>query len=227
MFFVMLMGVCCGTFSLAQDDPDALNEMIEVEDEPLSPVGQKSDPQTDEGDLFESSWSSGPPDCLKDEPSVRVLVRTAWSQAGLSSFDDRSRLRRLKLAGWLPKVNGGLSFDAGDKWDYRYEPGSPRIDQLHVDDGLRWDLGLSLDLAGTAYQNEELGLARDAVKRASERRDLAMEVIRLAFDRKRLLLKGVPEKGSQERVQLKETTAVLDAWTGGRFAGRWCLRSSP
>ena len=162
------------------------------------------------------------PACLRHEPKVREVVKAAWREAGLLPEDDRSRKSRVRASGWLPKVSGGVSKDMGDRWDYRYEPGTPRVDQLHQDDGLRWDVGLTWDLSKTVYQGDELQVAREASRRARERMDLAAEVIRLYFSRRRLMQNGLPAKGSTSALVLQETTATLDAFTAGSFRGRWC-----
>lgn len=163
--------------------------------------------------------------CLKGEPDVDALVRAAWASAGLGAEDDRDRRSRLRIAGWLPKLDAGVRYDWGDRWDYRYEPGEPRVDQLHRDDGYSWDVGLSLDLAQAAYPDAELAAAREAVRRAAERRELAVEIIRLDFERRSLLVHGLPAARSPDRLRLDELTAVLDAWTGGAFARRFCGRT--
>jgi len=162
------------------------------------------------------------PACLRKEPGVREVVKAAWEEAGLLPEDDRSRKSRVRASGWLPRLSGGVSKDMGDRWDYRYEPGTPRVDQLHQDDGLRWDVGLTWDLAGTVFLSEELQVAREASRRARERMDLAAEVIRLYFSRRRLMQNGLPENGSAPALMLLENTATLDAFTGERFCSRWC-----
>jgi hypothetical protein len=162
------------------------------------------------------------PPCQRFEPDVRMVVRAAWEEAGLLPGEDLSRKSRLRASGWLPKLSGGVSKDMGDRWDYRYEPGTPRVDQLHQDDGLRWDVGLSWDVSRTVFSSEELQVAREASKRARERMDLAAEVIRLYFSRRRLMQKGLPSPGSSSALQLSEITATLDASTGERFRKRWC-----
>jgi hypothetical protein len=162
------------------------------------------------------------PACLRHEPRVREVVKAAWEEAGLLPEDDRSRKSRVRAAGWLPKVSGGVSKDMGDRWDYRYEPGTPRVDQLHQDDGLRWDVGLTWDLSKTVYQSDELQVAREASRRARERMDLAAEVIRLYFSRRRMMQNKIPAPGSAPAIMLLEITATLDAFTAGRFRGRWC-----
>lgn len=162
------------------------------------------------------------PVCLRGEPDVREVVQAAWEEAGLLPGEDLSRKSRVRAAGWLPKLSGGVSKDMGDRWDYRYEPGTPRVDQLHQDDGLRWDVGLSWDVSKAVFSSEELQVTREAAKRARERMDLAAEVIRLYFARRRLMQKGVPLPESPAATQLFETTAMLNAYTGGRFSNRWC-----
>jgi hypothetical protein len=179
------------------------------------------DPRSGSGETQKKSKKFSPA-CLRGEPEVREVVQAAWEEAGLQPGDDLSRRRRVRAAGWLPKLSGGVSKDMGDRWDYRYEPGTPRVDQLHQDDGLRWDVGLSWDVSKTVFSTEELQVVREAAKRARERMDLAAEVIRLYFARRRLMPKGVPPPGSRQALELLETTATLDAYTGGRLRGRWC-----
>ncbi|MBN2496774.1 MAG: hypothetical protein JXR96_19445 [Deltaproteobacteria bacterium] len=171
--------------------------------------------------------NGAPPACLKREPEVRILVAAAWRCAGLLAEEDRSRTERVRTAGWLPKISGGVSMDLGDRWEYRYEPGEPRIDELKQDDGWSWEVDLQLDLGRAAYGDDELKVAREAVRRARERRDLAAEVVRLFFARRRLLLHGLPRAGSAGYLQLAEVTAMLDAWTCNRFAHEWCGREKP
>jgi len=162
------------------------------------------------------------PACLDSEPTAGEVVKAAWEEAGLSPEEDRSRKVRVRVSGWLPKLTGGVTKDSGDKRDYRYEPGTPRVDQFHLDDGLGWDAGLSWDLSRMAFQSEELQVAREASRRARERLDLAAEVIRLYFSRRRLTMQGLPPPDTPEAVQLQEATALLDAWTGARLSKRWC-----
>jgi hypothetical protein len=160
--------------------------------------------------------------CLNTEPTANEVVKAAWKEAGLLPEEDRSRKWRVRLSGWLPRLTGGVSKDTGDKRDYRYEPGSPRVDQFHLDDGLGWDAGLTWDLSRMAFQSEELQVAREASRRVRERLDLAAEVIRLYFSRRRLTLQGLPLPNTPEAVQLLEATALLNAWTGSRLSERWC-----
>jgi hypothetical protein len=162
------------------------------------------------------------PACRLNEPDVREVVRAAWEQAGLQLDEDRSRKSRVRAAGWFPKLSGGVSKDMGDRWDYRYEPGTPRVDQLHQDDGLRWDVDASWNISKIVFSGEELQVAREASRRARERMNLAAEVIRLYFARRRLMQNGLPLPDSLSAVDLSETTAMLNAYTGGRFRDRWC-----
>jgi hypothetical protein len=168
-----------------------------------------------------------PPACQANEPPVNEVVRAAWEEAGLLPDEDRSRKLRVRISGWMPKLSAGVSKDVGDKRDYRYEPGNPRIDQFHLDDGLGWDAGISWDVAEAVFRSEELQVARETSRRARERMDLAAEVIRLYFSRRRLTLQGLPPPGSPKAIQLAEATAMLDAWTGSRLKDRWCRQEVP
>jgi hypothetical protein len=162
------------------------------------------------------------PSCLEREPPALEVVRAAWNEAGLLQEWDRSRQSRIRWNAWLPKISGGLSKNIGDQSDYRYEPGSPRVDQLHQENGWRWDVGLTLDLPRVVYDPEELQISRESSKRARERMDMATEVLRLYFTRKRLISHGLPAAGSKAALNLSETTAIINSWTGGSFAQSWC-----
>lgn len=160
--------------------------------------------------------------CAEREPTPQEVVRAAWQEAGLLSERDQSRQRRVRLSGWLPKLSGGLSKNIGDRWDFRYEPGTPRVDQLQQDDGLRWEFAATVDLSRAAYDPDEIQVTREASRRTRERMDLAAEILRLYYARRRLVLPGLPPPGSEAAVQLEEATALLDLWTGSSFSGRWC-----
>lgn len=179
------------------------------------------------GGSVKTSRKSIGDDCLSLEPKALELVKEAWAKSGLKKERELSLENRLRISGWFPKLSGGLSYNLGDKWDYKYEPGEPRVDQLHQNNGLSWDVGMTIDLARAVYQVEQLAVLRESSRRAGERRDLALEVIRLVFARRQLMLHGIPEPGSSERSQLEEFTAVLDAWTGGVFQDRWCTKGVP
>jgi hypothetical protein len=163
-----------------------------------------------------------PPPCLRAEPTVRQVVQATWEQASLLPEEDSSRRTRARVSGYLPKLSGGLSKDQGNTWNYRYEPGTARVDQLRQTSGLRWDASIGWDLALFAYNPDELQISRETTSRARERRNLATEVIRIFFARQKTLRRGLPKPGSHFAQLVAEETAALDAWTGGRFQKQWC-----
>jgi hypothetical protein len=160
--------------------------------------------------------------CRQNEPTVEEVVKAVWLEVGLRPEQDLEILSRVKLSGWFPKVSAGVSNDIGDRWDYRYEPGTPRVDQMHEDVGFRWDASLSWDLSKIAFQSAEVQVLKENARRSRERMDLAAEVIRIYFLRKGLMTEGMPQPRSKEAYQLQQATATLDAWTNGRFHRRWC-----
>jgi hypothetical protein len=163
-----------------------------------------------------------PPPCLLNEPRVREVVQATWEQASLLPEEDLSRRTRARISGYLPKISGGFSKDLGNSWNYRYEPGTARVDQLKNTTGLRWDASIGWDLALFAYNPDELQISRETTTRARERRNLATEVIRIFFARQKIMRRGMPKPGSRFAQLAAEETAALDAWTGGRFQKRWC-----
>jgi hypothetical protein len=162
------------------------------------------------------------PRCLKNEPSVTLVVRAAWEEAGLQAARDRSREGRAKAAAWLPRISGGVSKNIGGRWDYRYEAGTSPVDQMQQSDGWRWDASLSWDLPKLIYNPDEINVAREAARRAMDRMEIANMVVRLYFTRLRLLVHGLPRPGTPEVLKLLEATASLNAWTAGRFIKNWC-----
>jgi hypothetical protein len=163
-----------------------------------------------------------PPACLRKEPPIEELIQAAVEAAGLEAGEDESRGRRVRVAGWLPRLTAGVNMDLGDRQSFRYEPGSPRVDQLQLDDGWSWKVGLTWDPGDGAFHRDELQVAREAVRRARERRELALEIVRLQLARRRLMLAGLPAPDSAEALDLLELTDLLNAWSGRRFAGRLC-----
>ena len=164
--------------------------------------------------------------CARKEPKVIEVVERAWEEAGLNIDWDKSVKTRVRVSGWLPKISAGVSKDMGDRWDYRYEPGTPRVDQLHQDDGLRWDAGLSWDLSRTVYNPAELQVAKESSNRARERQYLSSEIVRLFYLRRKLMITGLPKPGTKAALDFEQATATLNAWTNRRFENRWCrLRS--
>ncbi len=208
----LAIGICLLLVSAgrAQDKTGSSYQLPDIQPQAIPP---KSKPD---------SMQKSKPACLAAEPDINQIVEQTWAQAGLSKVQDESRKTRVRFSGWLPKISGGLSQDIGGRWDYKYEAGSTPVDQFHYNDGLRWDVGLSWDLSKIAFRSEELQVARETSKRALERMEIATMVIGLYFTRFRLTLQGLPEPGSDRAIKFLEATAILDAWTGGKFKKSWC-----
>ncbi len=200
----------------AQDDSQSDFSHVEVR---IEPEEKKSNPMSLSQKRGKERRKAV---CLDREPDVRDVVRATWQEAGLQRSDDLSRAGRVRISGWFPKIAGGVSRDLDNGRDYRYEPGSPRVDQLHLDKGFDWDVGLAWDTADIVYRSEELQVARETARRSRERLDMAHEVIRLYFARKKLIQTD-PDFGEGDFfIRLEEITATLDTWTGGRYRRHWC-----
>jgi len=163
-----------------------------------------------------------PPDCLKREPTAQQTVKAAWKSANLEPEKDASMRHRARVANWLPKLKGGVSKDIGGRWDFRYEPGEPRIDQLHRTDGWGFDIGVSWDFSDLVFDSEEIRVLQQSSHRVLERMEVASAVLDLYFTRLELLKTGIPKPGSKAALSYLEATARLDIWTGGVFHKRWC-----
>ena len=162
------------------------------------------------------------PGCAAEEPGISAVLQAAWGELGLAPDQDRDRFRRIRLGGFLPSLTAGLSKELGDRSDYRYEPGSPRVDTVRRNDGWEWRVELRWDLSAMALRSEELRLARESALRSRDRLEFSRTLVRVYFARRRLLSSGLPELQSLATLKLQEANALLDAWTGGRFERRWC-----
>ncbi|RLB57364.1 MAG: hypothetical protein DRJ42_00705 [Deltaproteobacteria bacterium] len=151
------------------------------------------------------------------EPSVDRVVQAALRAGAPSLADLDSLTTRARLSGLLPSLRVGARRGTG--WDL-----SERLDdngrvQLGTDDQLSIRAEAVFSLDRLLFAREEVPLSRELRAVQLVRRDLVQSVVRLYFERRRLMLErdllGVD--GVVITVRIQEATALLDAFTGGRF----------
>ncbi len=153
----------------------------------------------------------------RDEPPIDLVVAAALRQSAPDLEGLESIATRARLSGLLPTVRVGLRRGTG--WDL-----SQRLDdsgrvQLGTDDSmlLRGEAAFALDRL--IFAPQEVPLAREQRATRLVRLDLVRSVVRLYYERRRLLLeRDLLGAGSIEHAtRIIEATALLDAFTGGAF----------
>lgn len=153
------------------------------------------------------------------EPSAREVVAMALRAArGIGTERVRELTRRARLAGLAPQLR--LSAERGVQQD-RSASSSAASDRTQAASGA--DLSLSATLT---FELDRLVFAAEEVRLLSidrwleaDRRRLMSEVVRLYFQRRRLLREqaSAPVEDPELGDAVRETEALLDALTDGAF----------
>ncbi|HEY8925775.1 MAG TPA: hypothetical protein VIU64_15415 [Polyangia bacterium] len=167
------------------------------------------------------------------DPSVDELCRAAVVQALAEPERARSFLLRARLAGWLPELRfrffrrfartEGLTLDD--------TVASTPLDVSAVDD-VRYEWRATWDLSRMVFNSDELHAHSEALRMADVRRDIQALVVRLYFERRRLLVGPPKNDGSVDaeehrRLRVAEVEAQLEALTGRElFPSAGALRSA-
>jgi hypothetical protein len=165
-----------------------------------------------------------------DDPPVDVLCKAAVALALAEPERARSFINRARLAGWLPEMHfrayrrfartEGLTF--ADIGTGTVAP----VDISTVDD-VRYEWRASWDLSRMVFNPDELQAHLEALRMSDIRRDIQSLVIKLYFERRRLLAEPVSTEsrgptdapGAEKRaLRVAEIEAQLDAMSGGAFS---------
>jgi hypothetical protein len=164
------------------------------------------------------------------DPPVDILCKAAVALALAEPDRARSFLNRARIAGWLPEMHlrayrrfartEGLTFaDTGTGT-------ATPVDISSVDD-VRYEWRASWDLSRMVFNPDELQAHLEALRMSDIRRDIQSLVIKLYFERRRLLVDSAPSgnggpsdpPGSEKRfLRIAEIEAQLDALSGGAFS---------
>jgi len=159
-----------------------------------------------------------------DEPTLQQAQRAAARQAAGDVSEDASRASRARGAHWAPVVRGQLGGTATDQT----RDGTMYQDPLHwtnLGTATTWGVTLTWDLPQAIYSRDESQLALATVHLARTRQAAAERAAELYAERLRRLASCRDENQPTPRARLDaalallETTAALDALTGGLFRG--------
>ncbi len=164
------------------------------------------------------------------DPPVDIVCKAAVALALAEPDRARGFLSRARMAGWLPEMHfrayrrfartEGLTFaDTGTGT-------TTPVDISSVDD-VRYEWRASWDLSRMVFNPDELQAHLEALRMSDIRRDIQSLVIKLYFERRRLLVDSAPSDhggpsdppGSEKRfLRIAEIEAQLDALSGGAFS---------
>jgi hypothetical protein len=152
------------------------------------------------------------------EPSVAQVLRAA-SRIAPHAEPAEALASRARLSGWVPSL--GLKARRGQAVDLASSGGDESL-RLSTDDDLTLEAGLTFELSRVVFAREEVAVRRQADVEQRERAAQRGAIIRLYFERKRLLVERelldakAPEAIARS-VRILEIEALLDTFTGGAF----------
>ncbi len=153
-------------------------------------------------------------------PSVKEVIAAALHVAGHTSAPGRAWRRRLAWSAVLPKLTAQVSQtrSEGELLDLRAD--TPSRLGLSGYLALRWEVRATWDLSRLLFDGRELRISSRASQLERERAALVERVVRLYFERVRLLLMAeapgtAGEAALERQIALQRVTALLDACTGG------------
>jgi len=157
----------------------------------------------------------GTADLLEGEPSIHVVQQLALRYNAVHPDKIEKWRRGLRYRALFPSINLGY-----DKTIYGTAGGASYEGKSFV--GPRdWNLSFSWDVANLIWNTYEDDVDTRARLNTQLRLDILDEVNRVYFERLRLKqeLKELPHpERLQKELRLRELTAILDSYTGGRFS---------
>jgi hypothetical protein len=153
------------------------------------------------------------------EPSVGEVVQYARRAARtLGPAHVRELARRARLRGLVPQLR--LGADRGLRQNLSSTTTVQTREIEAIGDDLSFSASLTFDLDRLVFAGEEVRLLSIARWLEADLRKLIAEVVRLYFQRRRLVREqasaAVPDPELADAI--RETTALLDAYTDGAFS---------
>src|SRR5262249_876749 len=126
-----------------------------------------------------------------------ALARSCVRRASAHPEIARTWLRRLHQSAWLPELRLGAERDMGTREVGEARDGAQygryALDQLRLEGQATWHLDRLL------FDPLELRVSRESVRLAELRQELALTVVRLYYERRRLQLEAHFDPGSSPR----------------------------
>jgi hypothetical protein len=246
MGWEMLVGSLKGAFGFSQNRWQSVYVGMEARKiyELISDGKDKVYAATDKGIFYLSVEKTLPSVVLKkdsqgslkikaqDGPTIQQVQKWAIDYAQVDPQKIIEWREQLKKRAWFPKFSVGMSQDknrtTSDNIWGSYTGGGQQFigtDDKTFYNNLGWDVSLSWDLGDVIWSSDETSIDSRAKLMVELRQDILDQVTRLYFERRRIeiLLQSSDETDPmiilEQQMRLEELTALIDAFTGGKFSG--------
>ncbi len=159
-------------------------------------------------------------------PTIGEVLEQATATAHLEPEAAQELATRARLSALLPTVRFRVRRGFGQDSSSVLTDDSGRRN-FSQDDDLSLEGVVTFDLGRLLFAREEVSLLREERTLELERRVLIREVVHVFFERERLWAEYERLGSPELRRHALEAEALLDAWTGGAFRGRWARPPRP
>lgn len=159
-----------------------------------------------------------------DEPTIRQVYRWAIDYAEVSPDKIRNWRALAGKRALLPNLSVGL--DRADGEIFHWDTGTNPDTLLKGRDLLSWDVSLSWDMGDLVWSTDQTTIDSRSKLMVELREDILDQVTRLYFERRRLQMELAatdalePPARFDKELRVEELTALLDAFTGGKFSSK-------
>lgn len=159
-----------------------------------------------------------------DEPTIQQIHQWAIDYAEVSPDKIRGWRALAGKRALLPDFSVGL--DRADGEFYHWDTGSNPDTLIKGKDLLNWDVSLSWDLGDLIWSTDQTTIDSRSKLMVELREDVLDQVTRLYFERRRLQGELTaadslePPVQFDKQLRVEELTALLDAFTGGKFSSK-------
>ncbi|MFH1846786.1 MAG: hypothetical protein ABH869_04440 [Candidatus Omnitrophota bacterium] len=161
---------------------------------------------------------------------IKELHEMAIEYAELAPEKIKNWRRRAEWKAIMPQVDLKFSESTDDNVEIYKSSTSTYVVTGPQEKGSDWSIDFSWDLSDLIWSGDDTSIDVRSRLMVQLRNDILEDVTRLYFERKRLLIEisemkrayeegtpGVAEKIIEKKFRVQETSAYLDALTGGRF----------
>ncbi|MBI5415328.1 MAG: four helix bundle protein [Candidatus Omnitrophica bacterium] len=171
-------------------------------------------------DLFPPSGNKSGGDT---DPTIQQVHRWAIAYAEVDPQKIKSWRSLARSRAFLPQLSVGL--DRGDGEVFHWDTGTNPDTLLKGRDLLSWDVSLSWNLGDVVWSTDQTTIDSRSKLMVELREDVLDQVTRLYFERRRLQVELAadalePPAQFDKELRVEELTALLDAFTGGKFSRR-------
>jgi hypothetical protein len=158
-----------------------------------------------------------PPAAPRDRENAVELARVCVRRAGAEPERAQKWLRRLRGAAWLPELQLDALRDTGQRESIDAQLGT-RYGAYDID-AVRFEARATWHLDRLVFDAEEVRASRESVRLAELRQELALTVVRLYFERRRIEIEDEltppgPREAALHEVRREEIAAALGAMCG-------------